>query len=486
MKSSRIGTTVSVQSVGLAVALSVLVAAVAAAPTHGFTLAQQRAVAVFTIALLLWLTKPVPYTVSSLVSVTLLFALGVVESFGAATTGYASTLVFFLLSLLLLGNAIASVGLDRQLARRLLSAESTPNRAVRSIAGGVFGLALVMPSAMARAVTLVPIVEQLRESFGLTRGSGFDRASFLLLGHVNPIASMALLTGGGMPLVTSEIIATSVQSLTWLRWAVLMVPPTALLYALATVSAVFLTDVDGTRTVGRTGDGDGGVGSESGRPNGGRAIAGFEGSASLTRDQRIVGVVMLGAIGSWIAGSFLGVPTVLPAVGAVAVLAAPGVGVVTADDVADVNWGIIFLIGAMLSILDALAATRALDAVVAALTPVVPFSALAHWQVIAVLLLLSVAIRVPFSTASAAIVVALPIVLEFGSAFGVDRLFLSLSVLLVVGSTTLFPFNTTAVLVSMDRGPLSHVDVAGFGLVMMVLSFVVVVVSWLWYWPLVA
>jgi len=35
-----------------------------------------------------------------------------------------------------------------------------------------------MPSAMARAVTFVPIVEQLRDEFGLNHGSGFDRAAF--------------------------------------------------------------------------------------------------------------------------------------------------------------------------------------------------------------------------------------------------------------------------------------------------------------------
>jgi hypothetical protein len=57
------------------------------------------------------------------------------------------------------------------------------------------------------------------------------------------------MTGGGMALVTSEIINTSVQTLTWVQWAVLMLPPTVLLYFLATVGAVVLTGVGGTTTV---------------------------------------------------------------------------------------------------------------------------------------------------------------------------------------------------------------------------------------------
>ena len=38
-----------------------------------------------------------------------------------------------------------------------------------------------------------------------------------------------------------------------------------------------------------------------------------------------------------------------------------------------------------------------------------------------------------------------------------------------VVQTTIFPFNTSAVLVSMDRGPLPHRDVVSFGLVTMAL-----------------
>jgi len=473
----------SSQSVGLLVAVGVLIAVVFGPSLHGLTTAQQRVLAVFLFALLLWLTKPVPYTVSSLLSVTLLFALGTVDSFAAATAGYSSTLVFFLLSLLLLGNAITSVHLDRQLARRLLSAESTPRRTLRSIAGSILGLALVMPSAMARAVTFVPIVEQLREEFGLNNGSGFDRAAFFLLGHVNPIASMALMTGGGMALVTSEIINTSVQPLTWVQWAVLMLPPTVLLYVLATIGAVVLTGTDGTTTVADNGGKQ--TDTEFGEPGESRLITESDGTTPLTRDQRIVGLVMLAAVASWVVGSFVGIPTVLPAVVAVAVLAAPHIEIITVDDVSEVSWGVIFLIGAMLSILDVMQSTGAIDVVVEALTTVVPFGVFAQWQLIAALLLLSVAIRIPFSTGSAAIVVALPIVLEFAGRFGVNRLFLALAVLLVVGSTTLLPFNTTAVLVSMDRGPLSNRGIAVFGVVTMGLSLFVVVFSWLVYWPLV-
>ncbi|WP_408957088.1 SLC13 family permease [Natrinema sp. 74] len=478
---------VSQETIGLVAAAAVLVVGTTLDPPPSLSVEGQRALAVFLSALALWLTRPVPYVVSSLCSVTLLFALGAVDSFDAATTGFTSTLVFFLLALLLLADATTSVGLDRRLARRLLSVDSTPRRALQSVAGSVLALALVMPSAMARAVTFVPVVKRLAGAFG-SGDDGFERAAFLVLGHVNPIASMALMTGGGMALVTSEIVARSVRPITWVDWAVLMIPPTLVLYGLAAVAAGLFVRVDGEATLDaaeglRPDEADDAIPPTT--DDGSRLEADGDGPAALTRDQRLVGLVLCGAIAGWIAGSFVGLPTVLPAVAAVTALSVPPAGVITAEDIADVNWGIVFLIGAMLSILDAMETTGAIRAVIDVLTRWLPLEALAGWQVVAVLIALAVVIRVLFSTGSAAIVVALPIVLELAAVFEINRLFLALTVLLVVGSTTILPFNTTAVLVSMDRGPLSHRDVAAFGLVTMLLSAAVAALSWLIYWPLV-
>lgn len=458
------------QAVGLVAATSILIIGTIRPSSAALTVNGQRTLAIFLASLVLWLTRPIPYVVSSILSVTLLFALGTVDSFNGATTGFTSTLVFFLLLLLLLGNAITSVSLDRQLARHLLTADSTRRGTLRSVAGSILVLALMMPSAMARAITFIPIVKRLAAAFGSDADDRFESAAFLILGHVNPIASMALMTGGGMALVTSEIITTSVQPITWVDWAVLMLPPTVFLYTLAALAAGLFMQV-GKTTINT----NGGV----------RLETDGNGTNSLTREQRLVGIVLLGAIVSWIGGSFVGLPTVLPAVVAVTVLSLPPVGVITAEDIAEVSWGIIFLIGAMLSILDVMDATGAITALTDALTRWIPFATLADWQIITVLVTLAVAIRVLFSTGSAAIVVALPIVLELAAVFDINRLFLALTVLLVVGSTTILPFNTTAVLVSMDRGPLSHSDVASFGLVTMLLAIGTAVVSWLAYWPLV-
>ncbi|MFB9808884.1 anion permease [Haladaptatus pallidirubidus] len=183
-------------------------------------------------------------------------------------------------------------------------------------------------------------------------------------------------------------------------------------------------------------------------------------------------------------GSFIGIPTIVPAALAVGVLALPDIGIITADDVSEVSWGILFVIGTMFSILHAMETTGTLTYLVDLITNMIPFGSLVYWQIVAILLALAVLIRVFFSTASAAIIVVLPIIIRFGETLGINRLYLALSVLLIVGSTTILPFNTTAVLLSFDRGPLSKIDVIVFGLVTMVYAAFVIVFAWTIYWPL--
>lgn len=462
---------------GVAASVAIVAWSVLAPPPQGFTPEMQSVLAVFAFALVLWLSKAVPYVVSATVAVVLLFALGGVDTFQAATTGFASSLVFFLLLLLLLGQSISKVDLDVWFASRLLSAGTRSASPIRALSSYLLALSFVMPSAVARAVTFIPVVRQMSEAYGVGHDSNFERTSFLILGHVNPIASMALMTGGGMAIITSQLVQNEIRPITWVEWAVMMVPPVVILYALCAFTAERFFDAQ-SEIDDATGDG-----AASPQLDEEDVTAS---DAQFSRDQRIVAAVMVGAVGLWIVGSFVGLPTIVPAAIAVSVLALPGVGIITTEDMAEVSWGILFVIGAMFSILDAMEATDTLTYIVESITTVIPFANLVHWQVVAVLLALAVLIRIFFSTASAAIIVVLPIIMRFGETLGVNRLYLALSVLLIVGSTTILPFNTTSVLLSFDRGPLSNVDVAEFGLVTMVYAAVVIVFAWLVYWPLVA
>jgi len=184
---------------GLVIAAAVLGVGVLG-PTLGTVDRTTRIVlSVFVATLVLWIAKPVPYAVSSLLCVVLLYALGTTETFAGAVSGFATTLVFFFAVLLLVGRSVANVGLDDWVASRLVAASDTPRRSARRLSVMVLVLAFVLPSGLARGVTFMPIVDRINASFGAAEDSQFRQLAYYVIGHLNPVASLALMTGGSRP-----------------------------------------------------------------------------------------------------------------------------------------------------------------------------------------------------------------------------------------------------------------------------------------------
>lgn len=450
---------------GLVGAIVIVASGIVANPPMGMTDDGLMATSVFFATLLLWLTHTVPYLVSSVTAVMLLYALGVTNSVQAAASGFSSSLVLFLLLLFLLGNTISEVDLDARLADRLLGLEDTPTRALRSLTTALLPLAVFMPSAAARTVALIPVVRRLQTSFDLSFNSDFSQTAFLILGQVNPLASVGLMTGGGMAVVTAELIHSLVGPLTWVQWALYMVPPAAALYLLGAVSVFTLYPLEDT---------------DIPEPRTKDTAAGFN------REQRIVAAVMSGTVLAWIIGSFFDIPTILPAAAAVLILSLPNIRIIRADAVADVNWNVLFLVGAMFSLLEALTNTGVVNLLINQTLETIPLNALPVFVSVGILLLVAVAVRIVFSTGSAALLVVIPFALRIGQELGVNQLYLSFSLLIVIGGTTFLPFNTTSALLAYEEGPLNQRDVAQFGVVTLFLSLSVTAVAWLFYWPLVS
>ncbi len=470
------------QSVGLFLAVALVAAGSLLSPPW-IDPDVRLVLAVFLATVILWITKPVPYAVSSLLAVVALYAIGPAETFPQAASGFASNLVVFMVLLLLIGKSVASVGLDGWIAGRLVSASNTPRESVPRISGAILLLAFVLPSGVARTVTFTPIIDAIGEGFGVEDDGGFNRLLYYVIGHLNPIASMALMTGGGMAIATAEMISTGVRPITWVEWALYMTPPVVVLFVLLTVVGTVLYDVDDHSLVdgARLGT-DGGADARSGAVGADPTELEAAGSPPLDREQRIVVATLFVAIALWVVGSVLGIPTIVPAALVVAVFALPGVGIVTAESFGEISWGIVFLIGAMLSILEVMEAVDAFDPVVGALAVGLPMGAPTAVTV-GILLSAAVVVRVAFSSVSASFIVLFPIVLEFGRLLGVESLYLAFALAMVLMTATALPFNNPTVLIAYERGPLTVREVFALGMVTLAAGFLVAGVSWAVYWP---
>lgn len=465
------------RTLGILSAILVLVVGVSVPLGIGFR--AQGAIAVFLFAIVLWLTKPLPLSVVSVLSVTLLVVLRVTDTFTEAAAGFASRLVFFMFLLLVLGGAISKVDIDTYVASRLLSASSTPRRSFWLLARNIFVFSLFMPSGIARTVTFVPIVEQLGERYGLNPTDSFQSSSFLLLGQLNPIASLMIMTGGGMAILSSEIIRTTTP-VSWLEWFLFMTPPVLLIYGLGalTISRIFPIDDDTVPT---------GNGSEM-VANGGDETPDpgtRDGEATFTRDQRLVGGVMVATIILWALGSITGLSSIVPPLLAVCFLAAPGVGIVTTDDIRSVNWDVLLLFGGVFSLTKVLESTGAISAIVDVLLGYVPLQLLSTPVAILTILGFVLVVRLFFSTASACLAATLPVTLSLSTAVGVDPLWLALSTVIVAGSTTLLPFHLpTVLLITESHETPTTMDVFVLGFANLVFAAIAILLAWTVYWPL--
>ncbi|QQK80578.1 DASS family sodium-coupled anion symporter [Salicibibacter cibi] len=146
----------------------------------------QRALAVLAFAVILWMTEAVSYPVSAIMIVSLLAVLigfsptvedpsvmyGTSDALEMAISGFSSTAVLLVAGALVLAAAMEITGLHRRVALLIMSkVGSKPGNLVIGTIIVSFVLALFVPSATARAGTIVPILLGIVAAFGLAKTS---------------------------------------------------------------------------------------------------------------------------------------------------------------------------------------------------------------------------------------------------------------------------------------------------------------------------
>jgi anion transporter len=433
-------------------------------PILNVDLRSQRVIVVLVFSIVMWILEPIPHTYTSLLTVGLLYVY-VVDSFELAASGFASSLFFFFLLVILIGKSVTKVRLDKYGATLLLSKRPKGTRTTRLFAGNILFLALVVPSGLARAATLIPIVNNMIESNDIDPRANWSRQMYFLTGQINPIASAAIMTGGGMSIVAAEYINSSVMSISWIDWAIYMFLPTV---------GVFVTSV---------------LVMEYAYPVNAKAYESIQigekndQSLELSREQKTVLTVILALIASWVIGSFIGIPTLVPAIVGVVVLSLPQLNVLTASDVRNANWDILFLTGAILSMINIMEDTNAFDYILSGFTDILYWFSIPDSGVIVIICLFIIVGRLFFSGGAAALVILLPFIIQTGKQFDINTLYLSYSTVLLVGSTASLPFSTSATLLVSEQSSLEPSDIFRFSMITLFAAVTTITVSWTLYWP---
>ena len=390
-----------------------------------------------------------------------------VDDFESAVSGFASNLFFFFFLVILLGKAVTKVGLDRHGANLALTKLDGSTRISRILSGSLLILSFIIPSGLAWATAMVPIANEIITHNDINPKSNISKQIHLIIGQINPIGSLSLMTGGGMSIVAAEYINTSVTSLSWLEWAIYMFLPTVLVFLLAVFLLEYLHPVNTSDYQSIS------IQTEEDDP------------FSMHKEQKIVLSVMILLIVIWLIGSFFGVPTLIPAIGAVSILSLPKLNVLSIEDVKNANWDILFLTGTIISIIEIMESNNSFEYLLNIFTELVYSFGLSPTETTISILLFVIVIRIFFSGGAATLVILLPFVIELGKQLNSNTLFLTYATVLLTGSAVFLPFNTTSTLFVYSQGTLSKIDILEFGLATMCIAILVILFSWTIYWPFV-
>jgi sodium-dependent dicarboxylate transporter 2/3/5 len=226
----------------IALGLAMMTAIMLAPTPAGLSLAGQRVIAIMAFTVFMWITEGIPYGASavSLIFLMIIFLgfspptgltgefLGTGKAIPLALSGFSNSGWLFVAAGLAMAAAITSTGLEKRVAFLILRLVGTKTNAIMlGIIITAFVLTFLIPSVIARAATLVPLVIGLVEAFGLPRNSEIGKAMLLLAGILPSVTGVGVLTGAAPnPVIVNFLTAAGQARVSYLDWLVYLFPYT--------------------------------------------------------------------------------------------------------------------------------------------------------------------------------------------------------------------------------------------------------------------
>lgn len=171
---------------------------------EGMSVEAQRAIAIFTGALILWITTPIPIYLTSIIAILLLPLVGAVEDQEVAFGTLGFDVIWLMVSAFILTSAMIKSNLGRRMSLWMVTQfGKTPVKTLFLLVLINFILAFFVPSTTARATLMVPICLILLEVYKALPGESKLGKVMMLQG----VQSDALATSGVMTATSGNIIA---------------------------------------------------------------------------------------------------------------------------------------------------------------------------------------------------------------------------------------------------------------------------------------
>ncbi len=447
------------------VALFLLFLFLISIPTpEGLTPEGQRAIAIFAVCLILWVTNIVPLAITSLFVIVLVPLMGVLSKKETYSL-FGNEAVFFILGAFILAGAVMHSGISNRIALNIMDRfGGSPRKLLISIFLLSASLSFFM-SEHAVAAMLFPIVLEIAKGLNLKPGkSNYGKLLFFALAWGCVIGGVATFLGGArVPLAVGILKETTGQSIGFLDYSIAVFPLVVILLFAGYIilTRFFPIDITGVTSVHNVLD---------------RRIKGL---GKMSYNEYAVGSVLAFTVLGWI---IFGENFGLAAVALISVVVLFVFRLVRWKDIEEyVNWGIILMYGG------AIVLGAALDKSGAA-------SWLVHyilgnwtggpWTVFALFSFLSILLTAAMSNA-AVIAVLLPVSVGMASQLSMDPMILTYAIAVPAGLDFMFPMGTPAIAIAASSNYINVRESAKGGFVMFITAWVVFNLVAAYYWPLI-
>jgi sodium-dependent dicarboxylate transporter 2/3/5 len=429
---------------------------------EGLTPQGQRAIAIFAMAVLLWMTNAIPLSVTGILVMAALPLLGVLDA-DSAYSLFGNSAVFFILGAFILAAAMMKTGLSKRTALVILSRfDGSPSRLIAGVLLTSASMAFIMPEHAVAAI-MFPVVVGIAESLELEPlRSRYGTLLFLSLAWGAIIGGVGTLLGGARnPLAIGLLNEYYGMKIGFFEWMVAAVPLVFVMLAISYLVLVnfFPIDIADVSSAKRVIEEE------------------LEHKGRITEAEKKVSFVMALTLFSWI---FFGHRLGLANIALLSSVLLFALRVMDWKDVEDyVNWGVILMYGGAIALGSALVSTGAaqwLASLFLLKGPLTPLTFLLALSIISKVLTEGIS-----NTATVAMI--MPIGFSVGQALGINPVATVFIVALPSGLAFMLPIGTPPNAIAYSSGYYEISDIVKPGLILNIVSWIVFVIMALTYWP---
>lgn len=451
--------------IALVIALAILVIGMLLPWLIGGNPAQYKVLAILLSATVLWSTDALDSTLVA-VAILVLMPLMNVIPYAEAVSQLGETIIWRLMGIFIFAAAVNKSGLDRRFAFHILRFAKGRVRAFFFLfIITMFLFTFLVPAIMGRTMLMLTMVVGLLSAFRISPPSNIGKSIFASLAFLSLISSSSTMVGSSTMIYSVGLFQELLDyHFNYMTWFLANAPVSFLI----TVSIYYIF----TRL----------YPPEMEIFPGGKAFMdkALKEMGAFTAHEKRVLVVFIILLFLWVFNLSNTIPAELLAA---LLLMLPKIGIMSWKEASrEVNWGVIILFGAGLTIADAMQKTEVIsDLTQFVLNYIGNFSPLVLAIVIFVL---TVGVRLGMSNMMAVVATMMPLVINLGRSVGINPIWIGL-ISLFAGSVVFLPTQSPSGIVTYAYGYYSTSEMIRAGIWIGFVTFILTLLAAFFYWPFV-